>query len=68
MGQVLHGSATTTETIRRAIQHRQASLMAPLEALRDQPEDDRQVAAADLGRRPAHRSEGSALNSAVTRG
>ena len=27
-GQVLHGSATTTEAIRRAIQHRQASLRA----------------------------------------
>ena len=27
MGQVLHGSATTTEAIRRAIQHSQASLM-----------------------------------------
>src|SRR5829696_2379486 len=28
MGQVLHGSATTTEAIRRAIQHRQESLRA----------------------------------------
>ena len=28
MGQVLHGSATTTEAVRRAIQHRQASLRA----------------------------------------
>ena len=27
MGQVLHAGATTTETIRRAIQHSQASLM-----------------------------------------
>ena len=26
MGQILHGSATTTEAIRRAIQHSQASL------------------------------------------
>ena len=26
MGQILHGSATTTETIRRAIQNSQASL------------------------------------------
>ena len=26
MGQVLHGGATTTEAIRRAIQHSQASL------------------------------------------
>ncbi len=28
MGQVLHGSATTTEAIRRAIQNSQASLRA----------------------------------------
>lgn len=28
MGQVLHGSATTTEAIRRAIQHSQVSLRA----------------------------------------
>ena len=28
MGQILHGSATTTEAIRRAIQHSQASLRA----------------------------------------
>jgi len=28
MGQVLHGSATTTEAIRRAIQHSQESLRA----------------------------------------
>ena len=28
MGQVLHGSATTTQAIRRAIQHSQASLRA----------------------------------------
>jgi transposase-like protein len=28
MGQVLHGCATTTEAVRRAIQHSQESLMA----------------------------------------
>jgi len=28
MGQLLHGSATTTEAVRRAIQHRQESLRA----------------------------------------
>ena len=28
MGQILHGSATTTEAVRRAIQHSQASLRA----------------------------------------
>lgn len=34
MGQVLHGSATTTEAIRRAIQHSQASLRALAQANR----------------------------------
>lgn len=28
MGQILHGSATTTEAVRRAIQHCQESIMA----------------------------------------
>ena len=28
MGQILHGSATTTEAVRRAIQHSQESLIA----------------------------------------
>ena len=32
MGQVLHGSATTTEAVRRAIQHSQASLRARFES------------------------------------
>ena len=68
MGQVLHGSATTTEAIRRAIQHSQASLRALSKPLWDQPKDGRQVAAADLGPRPAHGAEGSALDGAVTRG
>src|SRR6185295_14101518 len=38
MGQILHGCATTTEAIRRAIQHSQESLRAARQALRDQPE------------------------------
>ena len=29
MGEVLHGSATTTEAVRRAIQHSQESLGGP---------------------------------------
>jgi hypothetical protein len=37
MGQILHGCATTTEAVRRAIQNK---------ALRDQPEDCREVEAA----------------------
>ena len=32
MGQVLHGSATTTEAVRRAIQHSQESLRVLAEA------------------------------------
>jgi hypothetical protein len=39
-----------------------------LEALWDQPEDGRQVEAAELDRRPADGAEGSAFNGAVTRG
>ena len=43
MGQVLHGSATTTEAVRRAIQHSQESLRALAKRYGDQPEDGRQV-------------------------
>ena len=59
MGQVLHGSATTTEAVRRAIQHSQESLRAARQALRDQPEDRRQVEEAHARSpicRPARRS------------
>ena len=44
MGQVLHGRATTTEAVRRAIQHSQESLRSTRQALWDQSEDGRQVA------------------------
>src|SRR3974377_981967 len=37
MGQVLHGSATTTEAVRRAIQHSQESLKAPAKRHRANP-------------------------------
>ena len=43
MGQILHGSATTTEAVRRAIQHSQASLRALAKRLWDQPENRREV-------------------------
>ena len=33
MGQILHGSARTTEAVRRAIQHSQESLKALLQSL-----------------------------------
>ena len=50
MGQVLHGSATTTEAIRRAIQHSQASLRALSKRYGDQSEDSREVEEPELGR------------------
>jgi hypothetical protein len=37
MGQVLHGSATTTEAVRRAIQHSQESLRALVMGRGDAP-------------------------------
>ena len=64
MGQVLHGSATTTEAVRRAIQNSQASLRTR-QALRDQPEDRRQVEEAHLGGRPAERTKRAALDGVV---
>ena len=50
MGQVLHGSARTTEAIRRAIQHSEASLRALSKRYGIQAEDRRQVEAPDLRR------------------
>jgi hypothetical protein len=49
MGQVLHGSARTTEAVRRAIQHSQESLRASRKATRRQSEDDRQRAMRESG-------------------
>ena len=46
MGQVLHGSATTTHAIRAAIQRSKASIQALSERLRNQSEDGRQMAEA----------------------
>ena len=68
MGQILHGSATTTEAVRRAIQHSQESLRALAEALRDQSEDRCEVEEAGFGRRSADRSEGAKVDGAVDRG
>ena len=68
MGQVLHGSATTTEAIRRAIQHSQESLRALAKRYGDQPEDGRQVEEADFGRRSADRAERAEVDGAVDRG
>ena len=50
MGQVLHGSATTTEAVRRAIQDSQESLRVPGQTLRDHTrQNGRQVEATDIG-------------------
>ena len=48
MGQVLHGSATTTEAVRRAIHHSQESLRTLGEAIWRQSEDHRQVGVAQV--------------------
>ena len=49
MGQVLHRGATTTEAIRRAIQHSQASPEDTGPSSWDQPQDGGQVEEALLG-------------------
>ena len=51
MGQVLHGSATTTHAIRAAIQRSKASIQALSERLRNQSKDGRQMAEARQSRR-----------------
>ena len=48
MGQVLHGCATTTEAVRRAIQDSQASLRALARRYGVNPKTDRQVEEANL--------------------
>jgi len=65
MGQGLHGSATTAEAVRRAIQHSQASLRTPAK-LWHQPEDRRQVEEATDGG-SANGSEGPKINLVVDR-
>jgi len=62
MGQVLHGSATTTEAIRRAIQNSEESLRALSKRLWDQPEDGGQMEEAGIVGRPADRAERTALD------
>ena len=56
MGQVLHGSATTTEAVRRAIQHSQESLRALAKRYGVKPKMiakwKRRASAADLPTRP----------------
>ena len=68
MGQVQHGSATTTAAVRRAIQHSQESLREFAQALWDQPQDGSEVAEAQLRFRSAHRPPGAQVNGSISRG
>ena len=58
MGQILHGSATTTHAIRAAIQRSKASIQALSERYGINPEDRREVAEAHEPRGPADGTEG----------
>src|SRR5919205_333391 len=68
LGQVLHGSATTTEAIRRAIQRSQEGLRTLAKRHGHQSKDRSQMAQAQLRCRSADRSEAAELNRAVERG
>jgi hypothetical protein len=64
MGQVLHGSATTTEAVRRAIQHSQESLRALVQRYGIKSKDRRQVEVAEVRRRSSDRTERAPINRA----
>ena len=68
MGQVLHGSATTTEAVRRAIQHSQESLRALAKRYGINPKTVAKWRKRDLGRRSADRAEGAEIDGSVDRG
>ena len=57
MGQVLHGSATTTEAVRRAIQHSQESLRALAKRYGINPKTVAKWKKRDVRRRPADRAK-----------
>ena len=67
MGQVLHGSATTTEATRRAIQNSEESLRALSKRYWDQPEDGSEMEEADIVGRPSDRPEGPTLDNPFPR-
>ena len=68
MGQVLHGSATTTHAVRAAIQRSKAPIKELRPALWAQPEDGREMAQAGLRQRCADGAEGAPfLDAAVAR-
>ena len=68
MGQILHGSATTTYAIRAAIQRSKASIQALSERYGVNAEDGRQVAQAHERGRPSDGAEDPAVHSALQRG
>jgi len=57
LGQILHGSATTTEAVRRTIQNRQVKPQGSVTALRHHSKDRRQREEANLGAGFADRAE-----------
>ena len=65
MGQVLHGCATTTEAIRRAIQNSQASLRALSKRYGINPEDRRKMEEARFGGRSSDRPERAKIHQLV---
>jgi hypothetical protein len=65
MGQVLHGSATTTEAVRRAIQHSQESLRTLAKRHGINQKTVSQVEEAGVGGRSANGSEGPKIDLAV---
>ena len=68
MGQVLHGSATTTEAVRRAIQHSQESLRALAKRYGINQKTVAKWKKRDFGRRSPDRPEGAPIHGPVGRG
>jgi hypothetical protein len=62
MGQVLHGFARTTASVRRALQHSQKSLHELAEQYGINPKTRRQVEEAGLCQRCSDGAEGSPVN------
>jgi hypothetical protein len=62
MGQILHGSATTTEAIRRAIQNSQASLRELAARFGINPKTVAKMAPTQFGLRCRHGAEGASLD------
>lgn len=65
MGEVLHGRATTTEAIRRAIQNSHESLRRLCQALRHQSEDGGEVEEPDLSHRCSDWPERTEVDRAI---